>query len=318
MGSTVDPAAVSDPDIEKLRGFSGVTATGTFVEVGNIGASTVRGDASDNVPLVLADRGALLAWQIRTGKGRVFSLNEDAYDLSVVMVGSALALRMHLRVGDSISVQGRHRRVVGVIDDAPGRRQALLGLVVPLPKTARSPATRQIAVGVAPGYLSEISRVAPAVLYPSHPERLTVVALPDVGELRRGVTDDLGALLLGLGGFSLAAGAISIAATTSLGVLRRSEEIAVRRALGARKSDVAGQVLLECADDGAFAGVCGVLLGVTVVCAIAAVESWPLIIRWLWLVLAPLLGTLVGVVAGVVPSIRAARVDPARALATPA
>ena len=101
---------------------------------------------------------------------------------------------------------------------------------------------------------------------------------------------------------------------TLVTVMERTGEIGLRRALGARRRHIAGQFLCESAAMGMVGGIVGASLGIIVVVAVSAARDWtPLLDPWLPFA-APPAGAIVGLVAGLYPSIRAARMEPVEAL----
>jgi len=109
-------------------------------------------------------------------------------------------------------------------------------------------------------------------------------------------------------------GAIGIANVTLVSVLERVGEIGLRRALGAARRHVAAQFLLESTAMGMLGGIAGASLGTLVVVGISAARTWTPVLDPIYLLAAPLLGALIGLVSGTYPAIRAARLEPVDAL----
>jgi putative ABC transport system permease protein len=97
-------------------------------------------------------------------------------------------------------------------------------------------------------------------------------------------------------------------------VAERTREIGIRKSLGARRKDILRQFLVESATLSTLGAILGILLGILS----AKVISWntplPAAIAPWSLVVATLLGTVVGVVSGMYPARRAASLDPIDAL----
>jgi putative ABC transport system permease protein len=97
-------------------------------------------------------------------------------------------------------------------------------------------------------------------------------------------------------------------------VAERTREIGIRKSLGARRRDIMRQFLVEAATLSTLGAIIGILLGI----AIAKVVEWktplPAAIAPWSIVVATLLGTVVGIVSGVYPARRAAALDPIEAL----
>ena len=97
-------------------------------------------------------------------------------------------------------------------------------------------------------------------------------------------------------------------------MIERTGEIGLRRALGARRRHLAGQVLCESGGEGMIGGIVGASLGIVTVVVVSASRQWtPLLDPWLPFA-APPAGALVGLLAGLHPAIRAARMEPVDAL----
>ena len=98
-------------------------------------------------------------------------------------------------------------------------------------------------------------------------------------------------------------------------VAERTREIGIRKSLGARRRDILGQFLAEAATLSTLGALIGIVLGIAIAKGIAwkfpflpaAVAPWSL-------VAATMLGLIVGIVSGVYPACRAARLDPIEAL----
>jgi len=116
-------------------------------------------------------------------------------------------------------------------------------------------------------------------------------------------------------GIGLLVGVVGIANTTLVSVLERVPEIGLRRAIGARRGQIATQFLLESLVLGTIGGLLGGASGVCGVAAVALAKGWVPVIPFWICVLAPVLGSVTGVVAGAYPAARAARVEPVLALA---
>jgi putative ABC transport system permease protein len=159
-----------------------------------------------------------------------------------------------------------------------------------------------------------IARQVSLALRPDNPELLVATSPPDPRQLRNSVTDDLSSLFIVLAGICLLIGAFGIANTTLVGVLERTPEIGLRRAVGAQRRHVAVQFLTESMALGLLGGLIGTGLGVLTVVIVALVRQWTAVLEP-WAVLpAPLIGAIVGLLAGLYPALRAAWIEPLEAL----
>ncbi|HEY0711096.1 MAG TPA: ABC transporter permease [Polyangia bacterium] len=117
-----------------------------------------------------------------------------------------------------------------------------------------------------------------------------------------------------IAGISLLVGGIGIMNIMLASVLERTREIGVRRAIGARQADVVLQFLVESFSISAFGGLCGVAMGVGIARTVAYYAHWPTVVTFASLLLALGVSMAVGIVSGLYPAVRAARIDPIQAL----
>ncbi len=135
-------------------------------------------------------------------------------------------------------------------------------------------------------------------------------ALTIVSTITGGLTLMLGAI----GGISLLVGGIGIMNIMLVSVSERTEEIGLRKALGARSGDVLQQFLVESLVLASLGGAIGTLAGLGTVSLVAAVTPLPATIGATMVVVTVGLSGSIGLFFGVVPARRAAKLDPIVAL----
>lgn len=120
--------------------------------------------------------------------------------------------------------------------------------------------------------------------------------------------------MLGLGAVALLVGGVGVANTMVISVLERRQEIGLRRSLGATRNAIRLQFLTESLLLSALGGVAGALLGAAATYGFARAQGWTAVVPP-WSLAGGLAATLlIGVVAGLYPAIRAARLHPTVAL----
>ena len=135
-------------------------------------------------------------------------------------------------------------------------------------------------------------------------------ALSIVGTITGGLTLMLGAI----GAISLLVGGIGIMNIMLVSVSERTSEIGLRKAIGARSSDVLTQFLVEALVLSSLGGVIGSAVGLSAVAAVAAFTPLPAAIGGASVLITVGLSGSIGLVFGVLPARRAARLDPITAL----
>ncbi|GHJ46610.1 ABC transporter permease [Catellatospora sp. TT07R-123] len=162
-----------------------------------------------------------------------------------------------------------------------------------------------------------VRAVLAATANPQAPNEVDVSRPSDALAAKQAANQAFTGLLLGLGAVALLVGGVGVANTMVISVLERRAEIGLRRSLGATRGHVRLQFLSESLLLSALGGGAGVLLGIAVTGGYAAYQRWPTVVP-AWAMLGGLGATLViGAVAGLYPAVRAARLSPTEALATP-
>ncbi|HUY78271.1 MAG TPA: ABC transporter permease [Ktedonobacterales bacterium] len=123
-------------------------------------------------------------------------------------------------------------------------------------------------------------------------------------------------LLVGIAAISLIVGGIGIMNIMLVSVTERTREIGVRMALGARRSDIRNQFLIEAVALSVVGGALGIIIGLAGGFALTTLVGLPFAVSYGWVALAFGVAAAVGVVFGLYPADQAARLDPIVALRT--
>jgi ABC-type antimicrobial peptide transport system permease subunit len=204
--------------------------------------------------------------------------------------------------------------VIGILRDVARKPELLSSVIIPEGTARRyfglpGPGTVIVETSIGAAYL--IAEQARAALRPDDPRSLRVQVPQEPKRVRDEVQTDLNVMFLLLGGLSLIVGALGIANITLVGVMERTSEIGLRRAIGATRGHIAAQFLLESASMGVIGGIIGACLGVLVVVGVAAYQVWTPVLDPAAPILAPIVGGLIGLLSGLYPASRAARLEPA-------
>ncbi len=117
-----------------------------------------------------------------------------------------------------------------------------------------------------------------------------------------------------IAGISLLVGGIGIMNIMLASVTERTREIGIRRAIGARRSRIVIQVLINTCVLSVTGGAVGLVIGVAIPILITLITEMPTMIRFYSLAMAFGISVLTGIIFGLYPAIRASRLDPIEAL----
>jgi putative ABC transport system permease protein len=247
----------------------------------------------------------------------------------VVVLGADLADKLFETVdpiGQEVRLLGEPFTVVGV-NQKKGQvlGQSFDGFVL-MPITRfemlygrRSTTTVSVKVATADDVAPTMARVEEALrvsrgLRPTEENNFSIETSDALVAFWRTLTRVLFAIIPAVVSIGIVVGGIVIMNIMLMAVTERTHEIGLRKAVGATSRDIERQFLVESITLSALGGVLGVMTGWTMATAIAAASPLPARVTTWSIVLALGLGAGVGVLFGVYPARRAARLDPVTAM----
>ncbi|MEF3323334.1 ATP-binding cassette domain-containing protein [Gulosibacter sp. GYB002] len=160
------------------------------------------------------------------------------------------------------------------------------------------------------GYIGAVAEAAPNWLDPANPTKFQIETIADLRELRGQIATDVENLVAAVGAVLLLLAAASMSALLNVSIQSRRGEIALRKAVGATRSDVVILFASEGAVIGQLGGAIGTFAGALIVHVVAIQRAWvPSYEVWIPFV-AWLLSLVVGALAAAIPAIIAARRPP--------
>lgn len=151
-------------------------------------------------------------------------------------------------------------------------------------------------------------------LGPGDPDDFMVRTQDGFREAQDEILDLVTTLLISVAAVALFVGGVGVMNIMLVGVAERTREIGVRMAIGARPADVLMQFMAEAAILTIFGGILGVLFAAGISMILASTVGWSMKLDGTSVIVALSTSLLVGLVFGIIPARRAARLDPITAL----
>jgi putative ABC transport system permease protein len=336
------PITRSDEEFEKVRGNPRVTIndvravrryadliSAVMLEAQGGGRITYRDRSLEQTQIIGVSGDYVNFSSYDAERGRLMSPTEVDTARPVTVIGWGTADRLF---GDldplekTIQLEGVHFRVVGV----SAKRGAVLGrsqdefAVIPLGQFQMLfGSRRQLSMTVKPHDVADMKAAIDEAtialrgsrrLKPKQPDNFGIFTSDTILEIYHSATNGIFAVLIGVVGLSLVVGGIVIMNIMLMVVSERTREIGLRKALGARKSDIVAQMLTESVVLSIFGGVIGTIVGAAIAIVISKFTPIPASVELWSIALGISITAMVGLFFGLYPAMRAASLDPIEAL----
>ena len=259
-------------------------------------------------------------------QGRALTPEDEGQHVTVL--GSDIARQHDTRVGDSVTLRGESFLVVGIMEPtltAPDTTasvplaagQRLYAATLPsLVAAELDPATIVGGFTIYPKAGADPETIA-AEIRAAEPDLVTMTA-KDFDRQIGSATSILNSILVGIALISLAVGGLSVINTMAMSVAERTREIGIKRAIGGGRLRIVRELVTESALIGFLGGIVGLALGAALVLAVneAGRASGTVLFQLTPETALTAVGfsTVLGALAGFVPALHAARLDPVAAL----
>jgi putative ABC transport system permease protein len=288
--------------------------------------SIVNGSSNWSTTVSGSTDGWLVTNTRTIGTGTFFTANDVATRTQVIVLGSTTAANLGAGVGDIVLVKQIPFQVIGVL--APAGSQGFGNqddlAVIPI-STGQDElfgtsvqrillsATSSNTIGSA--YL-EANQILLQTHHITNPSRadFTITSQTQVLSTAQAVTQTLTILLASVAAISLLVGGIGVMNIMLVSVTERTGEIGLRKALGATPFDLFRQFVIEAGMLTALGGLLGVATGLAVGYVVPRAANIAVTITPLPVLVAVGVAVAVGLVFGVYPALRAARLAPIEAL----
>lgn len=308
---------------------------GTRVGISTVGSSvsTVRFESqktNPNIRVMGVDQDYLAISQTALLGGRNISRYDEENSNPVCVLGYDIAKKLFTRperaLGKVVSVGANKVQVVGVADKKGGSMMMNADNVVLLPlQTARGfyggsgsygisvlvnkVSVKQFAAEEAEGLFRVIRRVPLGAK-----SDFSVQQNNSMAEMVLDLVGKIGIAAMVIAVVTLLGSIIGLMNIMLVSVVERTREIGLSKALGARAGVIRAQFLLESIVISLIGGILGILFSLIIGLALASSFEVAFVVPWAWIFLGVAICTVVGVVSGIYPALKAARLDPIIAL----
>src|SRR6266516_1936404 len=265
--------------------------------------------------------------------GRVWSESEGSSTRELCVVGADIGKNLFggdapdKLIGKQVHVAGRPYEIIGVLQ----RLGKIFGqsrdniVYIPYSTYQKNFGARDSLVvfvkTASAGDLEEtedqvrgIMRARRGKLFDTNDEGFTLETQDVFIDLYKKATENIYFVTYGVAAISLIVGGIVVMNIMLVSVTERTKEIGIRKAVGARQTDIRVQFLIEAITVTAIGGAIGVLTGFGLAYLLALAMGFPLLISAWSAVMGVGVSSIVGVIFGLWPAWRAARLDPIEAL----
>jgi putative ABC transport system permease protein len=329
---TVQPQSTASGQQAELP----VTAEGMVSRIGPVTSVTEIGSLSnvyvyrspfipaiDNNGISLTATDAALPATLGATLAHGAFLNPATAHYPAVVLGAEAATQLgitNLAHPAQVWIGGHWFTVVGILNPvellAPMDSMAFIGFPVAEQYFSLDGHPTSLYLRSVPSQVNAVAAVLPATVNPADPSGVAVSYPADILKAALITKGAYNGLFLGLGAVALLVGGVGIANVMVISVLERRSEIGLRRALGATRRHVAEQFLAEALLLSVLGGVAGTIIGAVATAIYAVSQHWSVQIPALAIYGGIGAALVIGAIAGLYPSMRAARLSPTEALRT--
>lgn len=281
--------------------------------------------------------GELTIYSTRTSQGRFFTDDEVTSHAKVIVLGAGIAKTLFEQndpIGAMVKLNKQNFRVIGVMEEGGTRFFTKVDDQIYLPVTSfltlyNKDRVNFISLKPQNTTVNEAKDRVRWVLRDTHKlnnpqgvlakDDFRVASQEDAVKSAAVIGNILQILLASVAAISLVVGGIGIMNIMFVTVTERTQEIGLRKSIGATRADILGQFLIEAVLLTLAGGVLGIVIGLALsygaIQALSSFQSgWKFIFPTSAVILATVVSTLIGIIFGIYPARKAARLSPIEAL----
>ncbi|MDZ7741325.1 MAG: ABC transporter permease [Bacteroidota bacterium] len=306
----------------------------TSLNIWGTGVATVKyrsEKTNPNVGVIGTDENYLTTAGLELAKGRNFSNHEIFYGSHVVILGSEVVNSIFKDneepLDKVVSIGSGRYKIIGVLEEK-GSSMGFSGdrrCIVPINNV------RQYFSRPNMTYSVNVMAVNPRDLEPAVGEATGLFRIiredriEDEPSFEIAKSDSVAEMFIDsmkyvtwaatiIGAITLLGAAIGLMNIMLVSVTERTQEIGIRKAMGANKRTIRNQFLAESVVIAQIGGLLGIVLGIVIGNVVTLIIGGSFIVPWLWVVLGVSLCLIVALISGIVPASKAAKLDPIESL----
>jgi putative ABC transport system permease protein len=267
--------------------------------------------------------------KIEASDGRYFINADEETRRFVCFIGAETAEKLFPTVnplGQTIKIDGRSFQVIGVGKELGSAFGQTRDMYVSIPLSTflsiygvRRTISISVASTEARTYEDAVEEARTLMrvrrkLAPGEKDNFGIVTPSAINELRDKIFGTVQIAAIGVTSISLVIGGIVIMNIMLVSVTERTKEIGIRKSIGARRGDILKQFLAESTSLALIGGAIGVGIAYSIAKLVATAFSIPTALPLIWVTIALAVSSSVGLISGVYPAWKAARLDPIEAL----
>ncbi len=294
-------------------------------DFGKVVASPLGTKTNPNVSVCGEDLEGFITNDWTISQGRLFTQDELNTAKNVMVLGDGVVKKVFPRInplGQNVRVDGREYEVVGVIESKGSMLGGNEDNFVAIPLTtffegygkerdlhimvqSTGADTYEDCMEQVRGILRTARRVSPG-----EDDDFYIFSNDSIIQMFNETTQYVRLGILGVSAIALLAAGVGIMNIMLVSVTERTREIGIRKAIGAKKSNILTQFILEAIVLSEFGGIIGILLGIASGNVAAIFLEAPPVIPWDWAAIGFGACSLIGIIFGVYPAWKASNLDP--------